>query len=504
MKKLSVNLLLFFLLSSILISEFISTSIDFSQDGLHALLNVFLPLIWGILSAMFLVPAFLSVKEVYFRKIVIVLCIVSNLIFGTLLKTKYSSQESPVKEDVLLNNKAVNDFHLVSDRHINVNGAGVKVEVINDFSNNDYLFFSRLSDKGRKILGKKKNAKFNIKDHGLVTIRIENNSDKDLTINKAVFLKNDLWKICRINNLNVDESAFPITIGVNNFAEITLNFTADIFEKRARRVGWNALFKLQWNLLRYTKSLNCQSDLLSSCITVRNELILYTQDKVFKRLYLNGLWQYRAEGDWEPDLQKILTNLNFKTNVGFKYFDNGSNGDATISNSDEIAASYFERVSDTTGVKIIQLAAYHAFNSLNEDDALKFFYKGDKTAITLFNNEPGAAQLLLPRMLVKPSVNFISFYPQKKFGFIMGSSSTDRMKNYKNKIGVRVWKAINLKGEELKNSYIIACDFIGQPRTNYDYQDNVYLVANVRPFGYEQKKLIIIDKKNVDIASVKK
>ena len=78
-------------------------------------------------------------------------------------------------------------------------------------------------------------------------------------------------------------------------------------------------------------------------------------------------------------------------------------------------------------------------------------------------------------------MNFTSFDPQKQFGLVMGTSNTDRKKNFKNKIAFRIWKAMDLQGKELPNSYIVGGDFLGQSGSNYDYQDNVYYIENVKP-----------------------
>jgi hypothetical protein len=354
----------------------------------------------------------------------------------------------------------------------------------------DDLFFSRLSSKGRQIVNQNPKRKSTIKDHDHVSVNINNDSDEALVITKAAFLKGGMWEISEINGLNVDDTVFPIVIGGRQNADITLAFTAGAIEKKVKKFGWNILFKSQLSLLHMVKQLNYQPNFLSSCMQVNDMLTLYANSKVVRKIYLHGLWQYRAEGDWEPDLQKILTNLNFRTNVGFKYFDNHANGEYVIPNSDEVAVAYFLRADDRFGVKITQLAAYHAFNSLNEDDELKYFFKNQSHVEKLFKNEPGAAQCILPKMLFGASADFNSFYPINAFGFVIGTSSTDRAKNFKNKLGIRVWKALDFKGNQIADTYILGCDFIGQARTNYDYQDNVYLVQNVKPLVDNQSKLI--------------
>jgi hypothetical protein len=46
---------------------------------------------------------------------------------------------------------------------------------------------------------------------------------------------------------------------------------------------------------------------------------------------------------------------------------------------------------------------------------------------------------------------------------------------------MRIWKARDADGNIIPNAYIIGADYLGTSYTNYDYQDNVYYVSNVRP-----------------------
>jgi hypothetical protein len=402
---------------------------------------------------------------------------------GCVLKIKYNLLQNDKKILTLTNQKPKSNFYLASNRVTHISPAEhVVIENMDGFLSNDHLVFTHLGNKWKAVAnaGLKKQ---NEQDHDQVTLRIKNNRNDNLIISKAGFSTSGLWKISKINNLHVDKSAFPIIIKANDSTDVTVAFTADAIEKRTKSVWWAALFNLQFKLLRFAKYMNYQWPLQSSCLRVNDELYLYTNDsaQAIKKVYLSGLWQYRAEGDWEPDLQKMLNTLNFTTNIGFKYFDNRLEGEKIVPNTDEIAVSYFQKADLNNPVKIRQLAAYHARNSIKEDDTLEYYYRDDKLTKKLFYNDPSATQILLPKMFNGPNMSFTSFDPQKEFGLVMGTSNTDRKKNFKNKIAFRIWKAIDLEGKELPNSYIIGGDFLGQSGSNYDYQDNVYYIENVKP-----------------------
>ncbi|MEN0052437.1 MAG: hypothetical protein AAGC65_02160 [Mucilaginibacter sp.] len=481
MKKFPISLLLFFLLLSIVAAEAISTSVNLNLDGLSALLNVLLPLLIGIGLFVAIAIIFIFVRKAFARKIILIAGILINLALGCVLKIKYNLLQSDKRLITVANYKHKSNFYLASNRVSHIHPEEhVVIENLDNFLSNDHLVFTHLGDKWKAVAnaGKKQNEQ----DHDQVTLRIKNNNNEKLIISKAAFSSSGLWKISKINNLNVDKSAFPIVIKANDSTDVTVAFTAAAIEKRTASVWWAALFNLQFKLLRYAKSMNYQWPLQSSCLRVNDELYLYTNDSAqpIKRAYLSGLWQYRAEGDWEPDLQKMLNTLNFTTNIGFRYFDNGSQGEAIIPNTDEVAVSYFQKADLNNPVKIRQLAAYHSRNSRKEGDTLAYYYHDSTQVKKLFYNDLSANQILLPKMYSGPNIRFTSFDPKEKFGLVMGTSNTDRKKNFKNKIAFRIWKAIDSEGKERPNSYIIGGDFLGQSGSNYDYQDNVYYIENVK------------------------
>jgi hypothetical protein len=74
-----------------------------------------------------------------------------------------------------------------------------------------------------------------------------------------------------------------------------------------------------------------------------------------------------------------------------------------------------------------------------------------------------------------------SFNFSGSFGFKIGSAFSDRTKNVNGLIGIRILKAIDAAGNIIPNAYIFDSDYLGTQFTNYDYQDNVYYVENIKP-----------------------
>ncbi|WP_208094645.1 hypothetical protein [Mucilaginibacter agri] len=357
---------------------------------------------------------------------------------------------------------------------------GVTIENADRFPSNNTLVFSLIQNPFRKQTSPNKYSPYN-SNHDEVTIHVVNNRSNQLIIKRAVFSDNGLWSIKKINNLLVDATVFPITIDRNCTADITIAFTADAIKEKVHPFWWKGIFRMQYYLLAAGKSLNLQSDIINNSFNINGNLCLDTNDEFepVKVIYLNSIWQYNGEGFWEPELQRIITAFNLKTNIGFKNFDNGINGDKITPMSDEVEADYLEKANLGMPVKITQLAAYHGCCLASDIDTLKFYTSTNAKPQNILYPVAQAGQTILPGL--KDKNRYALFNPTEWFGLKIGSSYLTRKMNFENKIGVRVWKAFDYFGKRIENCYIVGSDYLGTPGTNYDYQDNVYYLENVRP-----------------------
>ncbi len=333
-----------------------------------------------------------------------------------------------------------------------------------------------------KNQAEKINSPYNL-NHNAANIRIRNQNSHSLTINHVTFSKSGLWKISKINNLSVDDSVFPITISPGKFVDISVLFTAGKISERIKPTWWKAIFRMQYSLLKICRYFNFQYPFGDISLNIDGKLYVDTDDTAnsIKVIHLNSIWQYHGESEWEPSVQKILNAFNLKTRVGFKNMDNGIDGKNIIPNSDEVLVSGFVRADSRYPVKIIQLAAYHGCCLASDADTLKYYLQTDHVSRSLFSSEPAAGQMILPPVVNADSNTSATFVPTGSFGFQIGSSFTDRNRNFDKKIGIRVWKAINDSGQQIQDAYIIGTDYLNSPGTNYDYQDDVYYITNVLP-----------------------
>jgi len=208
-------------------------------------------------------------------------------------------------------------------------------------------------------------------------------------------------------------------------------------------------------------------------------------DEANKVIQLSGFWQSVSEGNQEPSLNEILRVFGYQTKVtgpGQKLNQNG----LVQAVGDEVLSAYWQRANAAQPVTVRQLAAYH---TQGKTATIFWHSKGSDATKVVFTHTGVDGQTLLPRKrdLVQPARG--SFTPNGAFGFKIDQEWSDPTKNnqlidqQKGSPGpsghhVRFWAVRDRQGQVIPNTWIVAMDYSG---INYDYQDNVYLVSNVKP-----------------------
>lgn len=287
-------------------------------------------------------------------------------------------------------------------------------------------------------------------NHDSLAIRIRNNGSQPLIITGLSLSNDTSWKFVKLKGATFDTAtSLPLTINAGNFADLTVQFVA--------------------------KDAGTRVKILYDTLTIASN------DEKFplKSIFFTGLWQEQGESDNEPWAQEIITTFGFKTRTAFGHVD-GSFGDTTKLKGDDILPSYFIRADTSRPVSVRQMAAYHG--CCTETEKIMWYNEGTDSLKTIFTHIGKDAQSILPRK-AQPNIGAAgSIYPSKPFGFKVGAKNyTDPRKNPEGKIGIRVWKARDTAGNVIPYSYIIASDYLDNPYTNYDYNDNMYFVSNVRP-----------------------
>lgn len=317
------------------------------------------------------------------------------------------------------------------------------VENLDHFPSNDVFVFSRVQ------VPYTRDTVYNT-NHDSSVVRIRNNGANSLIIKSLTLSDSTTWTLVKLKGADyVAGTSLPITISKGSYADLVVKFVA---------VDSTSRVKIFHDTLTITS----------------NDAVSPSKSVLF-----NGLLQKLGEGLNEPHAQEIISTFGFKTSTGFQFSD-PDKGDPAKPKGSEIIPEFFVRVDTTRPVSIRQMAAYHT--CCHNSDIIFWYAKGTTNYRNVLSHLAKDAQSLLPRKSSGSSTAQASFTPQTPFGFRIGyTDNTDLDKNPQKKIAIRVWKAIDAKGNPIANSYIISDDHSGSSTTNYDYQDNMYFISNIRP-----------------------
>jgi len=220
---------------------------------------------------------------------------------------------------------------------------------------------------------------------------------------------------------------------------------------------------------------------------------------------LGGFWQSVSEGGQEPDVGEIVEVFGYGTTIT-KPGQRINNGGRVLKVGDEIHSPYFKRADLTKPVVVRQLGAFHIQPGRAEfRTTLKATGTARPKAVGRLLHHEFDAQSLLPRSDPDRGAGpgEASFTPANwntgttdgtdaadgVFGIQVDSEHSDWKLNvqdsgcvaeklYECGHHVRVFPAEDRDGKLIPNQFLVAMDYSG---INYDFNDNVYLVANVKP-----------------------
>ncbi len=325
-----------------------------------------------------------------------------------------------------------------------ISNALLFVENLDKLPSNDHFVFSHVQ------IPWTRDSIYNA-NHDSLKVRIHNNGIGSLVISNLAISNNSFWKIDKFNGVAYNPSIqLPVTVSSGGYLDVMVKFIA---QNAGTRV----------TILHETLTITSNDDI-----------------NPVKKIYLDGLWQYSGEGVHEPYAQEVLTVFGLKSRTGFGFQDTDE-GDSTKLKGDEIKPDYFLRADPSIPVSIKQIAAYHG--CCYSTESFKWFYKGSSAYTTVFTHIKLDGQSLLPRKSLTGTIASGTINPIGAFGFNVGSvNTTDPAKNPGKKLGTRVYKALDAAGNIIPNTYILDNDYLGADATNYDYQDNMYYVTNIKPY----------------------
>lgn len=202
---------------------------------------------------------------------------------------------------------------------------------------------------------------------------------------------------------------------------------------------------------------------------------------------LAGWFQTDSEKNQEPSLQTIVNLISdYKTNIhptitptltqptnAAKYY------------GEEVVSGYWTAADPSRAVRVRQVSS---FKSMGIEVRLQYFLKSDKIPRTAMLTDGLAAQTFLPHLKGQPNSPAVASLAvgSNVFGLRVDNSYSDDSLNKVQTEGghqVRFFPIRDHFGNILDNSYFMAMDYAVAGFQNGDFQDNVYVVSNVKPAG---------------------
>ena len=205
---------------------------------------------------------------------------------------------------------------------------------------------------------------------------------------------------------------------------------------------------------------------------------------------LAGWYQTQSEHDQEPSLQTLVNLIaDYKTDfapAGTVHLDEPD--DSRQLYGEEVDSAYWQAADSSKGVSVRQLATFHTQGDLVR---LSWYAKGNGATKQILSTEGLSGQMFLPFTAGTKKAAASSFSPgASTFGFKIDNEWSDDDLNTARPTGgghhVRFYPARDHDGNILSNAYFMVMDYSQVEQgsiQNYDFQDNVYLVFNIKPAG---------------------
>ena len=299
--------------------------------------------------------------------------------------------------------------------------------------------------------------------HDTVTLRLNNDSNEVLKVSSLTLVNNTNnaagLAAYSLPNGEAPSVENPLEIAAGSFYDLSVAFTYP------RASGRNEV--------------------------VRAQLLIGSSDAdtPTRTVQLGGSWQIQEEGGNEPNVAEIVRAFGFGTtilNPGEKLNNQGR----IEAIGEEVLSPFWNRADTSEPVYVRQLAAYHTCCSntanvflqpdINSGNTTKFFTHNGKDAQSFLPLISGSSS--------KPAQG-TKTPPNTRFGFKSDPEWSDPSRN---RVGpddcsagrdtcghhMRFWPVRDLDGNLVPNAYLMVMDYAG---INYDFNDNVYFISNVKP-----------------------
>jgi hypothetical protein len=204
-------------------------------------------------------------------------------------------------------------------------------------------------------------------------------------------------------------------------------------------------------------------------------------DESSKVVPLSGWWQSQPENNLEPVLVQQMPFFGIGTTI-VGSGQNISTGGKVQVIGDEILSPYWVRA-NTGMVTVREISSWHAQATAAK---ISWYTKGTGTLHTIFTEDIADVQRAFPRLSGSTQAAARALNIDGTFGFKVNGEWSDPKKNVQEQTGggyghhIRFFPVKDLNGQIQPDTYLMCIDY---QSVNFDYQDNVYLITNIRPEG---------------------
>ena len=326
------------------------------------------------------------------------------------------------------------------------------VENLDGLPGHERLIFNRINVRDTRVPNRV---------HDTATLRLRNTGGSTLLVN-ALRISGP-WRVV---------GTAPRSIAPGGAANVTIQFTATSGPA------------FTYNQTNWTSNIRGGGAHIGSLSIATNDP---RRPKVVEQLA--GWWQSRSEANAEPNLQTIVNLIsNYKTNInptrthwlpeptGKRYY------------GEEVPSAYWRAADTTRQVGVRHLASFH---SQGFPVRLAWHSRGSNTLRNLVVTAGNEGQSFLPHLQSNPAAPAAGRFTAGTgvFGFKIDNEWTDDRKNFQSGGGhhIRFYPVRTHLGAIIPNTYFMCMDYsvpgAGAGAQNFDFQDNVYIVTNVRPAG---------------------
>ena len=310
--------------------------------------------------------------------------------------------------------------------------------------------------------------------HDTATVRIRNTGSGPLTIQSLV-LDSAAWVL-------VDPPAAGTQIAPGGFLDVTVKFVAT-----SRPPGQTE----NQTVGGYDGTAAADSGgAWNGTLTINSD----DADEPATVVQLAGWWQRKSELNQEPTLPILVNRIFGYGTLIQRPGEVLNHGGRPTPIGEEVLSGYWQRADASRPVTVRQLVAFH---SQGATENLRVHLKGSTSYSSVFVHDGDEGQSLLPHLNGSTTVwamgNLSGGMAGGLFGFrISASHSDDALNTPEQPEGptghrIRFFPLRDAEGRIVRDAWLMVHDYFsadpvtGVVNSNYDYQDNIYLISNVRP-----------------------